>query len=218
LNEIGKIKPYDTNLKKFTFNTIHQPYPTFLNEIFPEFTQFLLQKSSRLNTTDKMQQGSVGKGNKTRYFLIQVGRIGSKSLIENHKYRHLDWQLTPKDSDHGKVMVDDYLLVYFARSAIKYQMNLKKIYKVTNVSSDNTLFDVKESRNLNGISLNDIKNAIDNKKLNKEIFVKLAQQGFNIKRIEKDDFDQIINLDNDLFLQRYNKCKESFLMKKTKYS
>ncbi len=89
-------------------------------------------------------------------------------------------------------------------------MNLKKIYEVAKVSNDNSLFDVKEIQDLYGISLDEIKNAIDNEKLRREIFGKLSQQGFNIKEIEKDDFDQVINLDNDLFLQQYNKCKKSF--------
>jgi hypothetical protein len=51
---------------------------------------------------------------------------------------------------------------------------------------------------LQGISLHDIKNAIEEGKINNS-FNKLDQQGFNIKQISESDYNAVLSLDNDLY-------------------
>lgn len=83
-------------------------------------------------------------------------------------------------------------------------MTLKKVYEVNEVSKDNIRFDVRERKNLYGIYLNEIKNAISEGKLKREPFEKISQQGFNIIQIEKEDYEQVLKLDADLSLTKLN--------------
>ena len=133
-----------------------------------------------------------------QYFLVQVSEPGSKNLLQkNPIYQHVGWQETPRDIDHGKVKPGDFLLVYFARNAIDFSMQLKRIYEVTSVSTKNEIFSLKEVDELHGISLDVIKNGIENGNLSDK-FDKLGQQGFNIARIERNDYDDILQLTRKL--------------------
>lgn len=132
----------------------------------------------------------------SQYFLVQVSKPGAENILNNSIYTHYDWDKTPRDSDHGEVRKGDHLLVYFARQSPKYKMELKKIYRVNSVSDRSSKFTLSEERELNGLSLNDIENAISDNKLRGEIFEKISQQGFNIKKIEKTDYDAVLALDN----------------------
>lgn len=208
LDEINKIIPFSEDPRNFTFKTIRNPYPTFLNEMYPDFQKFLLQKVGLNNLIENDNQNTLNTD--MSYFLVQVGDYGSKTLLEKGFYQHINWYNTARDSDHGKVLKGDILLVYFASNSVKYKMTLKKVYKVNEISKDNFKFEVTEIQSLNGISLNEIKNAISHEKLKKEYFEKISQQGFNILRIEKKDFERVLELDKELFSQRYNKCKVSF--------
>lgn len=132
-----------------------------------------------------------------QYFLVQVNKPGSENLLNNLTYEHPNWHKTPRDRDHGMVRKGDLLLVYFARQSPKYKMQLKKIYRVESVSDKSKKFTLSEDKELNGLSLTEIKNAIRTRKFRKEVFGKLSRQGFNIKRVEKSDFDSVISLDSE---------------------
>jgi hypothetical protein len=64
------------------------------------------------------------------------------------------------------------------------------------VSNNNTAFNVSEIKELNGIALEQIKSSIQNGEIRKEVFNKIGQQGFNIIKMEKSDYDQLLSLDN----------------------
>jgi hypothetical protein len=64
------------------------------------------------------------------------------------------------------------------------------------VSKNNTTFHVSEVRDLNCISLEPIKESINNGNIRKEVFNKISQQGFNIAKIQKSTYDQLLSLDN----------------------
>lgn len=64
------------------------------------------------------------------------------------------------------------------------------------MSNNNTAFNVSEIKELNGIALEQIKSSIQNGEIRKEVFNKIGQQGFNIIKMEKSDYDQLLPLDN----------------------
>ncbi len=132
--------------------------------------------------------------NELQYFLIQVSEFGSQNLIKNGYYQHEDWQETPRDSAHGEVKIGDLLLVYFASKSIDHQMSLKMVYQVESITKNNVRFQIKPWRELRGLSLESIRNAIESKKIG-TIFEKISQQGFNIAKITPVDFEAILRLD-----------------------
>jgi hypothetical protein len=72
----------------------------------------------------------------------------------------------------------------------------KKYFSFINsVSEDKTVFNIKELKELQGISLPDIRNAIEEGKISKS-FEKLGQQGFNIKQISESDYNAVLSLDD----------------------
>ncbi len=133
-----------------------------------------------------------------QYFLVQVNQSGSEEILNHNGYEHRNWKETPRDIYHGMVRTGDLLLIYFARQAIKYKMQLKKIYKVRSVSEHNSRFELTEERDLQGLSLDQIREAINAGKLKKQVFEKVSQQGFNILKIEKEDYDSVISLETEL--------------------
>jgi hypothetical protein len=141
----------------------------------------------------------------TQYFLLQVSKSGSKEILENHTYEHTNWKEKPRNKYHGEVKKGDILLVYFTGQSINYKMQLKKIYRVKSVSEKNRRFELIEERDLNGISLNDIKNGIKAGKLKRQVFGKLSQEGFNITKIDRSDYESILSLGNDSKVEnKYN--------------
>lgn len=142
--------------------------------------------------------------NTTQYFLVQVSEIGSKNLLQVEPvYKHYGWQETPRDSDHGKVKPGDILLVYFARKAIDFNMQLKKVYRVDAVTKNNEEFGLTEVQELKDLSLESVRKAIENGKLSNK-FEKLGQQGFNIIQIDKSDLDSVLALDSGASINMQN--------------
>jgi hypothetical protein len=112
---------------------VKNDFPKYVDDKHKGFLDFLIDK---FNIASNNNTNHYVKNNDVSYFLIQVGQKGSMSLIENKQYSHIDWQNTPRDSDHGKAKKGDVLLVYVARNSIKYGMSLKKIYEINEVSDD----------------------------------------------------------------------------------
>ena len=129
--------------------------------------------------------------------MIQVNKIGSENLLKNGVYKHENWMDTPRDSAHGNVRIGDILVIYFGTNSIGFQKQVKKIYRVNSVSNNNTTFNISEIKELNGISLERIKASIQHVD-KKEVFNRIGQQGFNIVKMEKADYDQLLSLDNTL--------------------
>lgn len=130
-----------------------------------------------------------------QYFLIQVSKYGSESILRDSFYQHENWMDTHHDADHGNVRIGDILIIYFASNSIKFPQQIKKVYRVSSVSENNRRFYISEIKELNGITLQLIKSSIQYGKIRNEIFNKVGQQGFNIIKIEKSDFDRILFLD-----------------------
>ncbi|HEX5186070.1 MAG TPA: hypothetical protein VFV86_04190, partial [Nitrososphaeraceae archaeon] len=171
------------------------------------FIDFRKENVRPIDITDYLnkwnQIDDIGQIDKreVQYFLVQVNRPGSENIINFNKYEHYNWQDTPRDIYHGQVKEGDKLLVYFASNSINYKKQLKKIYRVKQVSEKNEYFDLIEEMELNGLTLNDIKNGTQNGKLRKEVFDKLSQRGFNIIKIDKSDYDSVISLDKESIKQ-----------------
>ena len=138
---------------------------------------------------------SKNSNSQQKYFVVQLADKGSKMLLENEKsvYRHIDWETTPKDSDHGNVGVGDILFVYFTFNSIKYKQSLQKTYRVLYVSEDHSLFELEEVLDL-GIPFREIKQARNDKRLRYEAFCGIGQQGYNIKEIQEEDYNQLMKL------------------------
>jgi hypothetical protein len=130
----------------------------------------------------------------TQYFLIQVGDFGSNHILNKGFYQHEGWQTTSRDSDHGKVRVGDKLIVYFTSTAQDHQKLLKMVYTVKSVTEDNVRFFIEPWKKLKGLTLEQIRDAIDKKQLT-DTFRKIGQQGFNISELTRDDFESILRLD-----------------------
>jgi len=195
-NEILSIFPFNTNPNRF-FLFIKNPFPNFLDENFNEFRSFLLSKYKThdlLKSKKKSQININDQNTQIQYFLVQVNELGSKNILNNNFYEHPNWNQTPRDKDHGLVQSGDLLVVYFASKSIQYKKQLKKIYRVINVSENQVNFQLSEEMELNGLDLNTIKQAIKTGEL-LNIFNKISQQGFNIIKIDKSDYDSIIFLD-----------------------
>ena len=197
-SEILNYSPFNKDVNRFNL-LIRNPFPNFLDDKYNDFCSFLLTKipTKEAISTPKNNDMDMNLDAK-QYFLIQVNERGSQNILENNTYRHLRWFDVPKDIDHGKVKEGDVLLVYFTRNSIKYKQSLKKIFVVNSVTGDKTTFNVKELKDLQGISLHDIKNAIEEGKISNS-FNKLDQQGFNIKQISESDYNAVLSLDNDLY-------------------
>lgn len=213
INEIIAIQPFNGSSRDFNL-IIRNPFPTLLNDKFNELRELLYLRSDLANSIEieRMKDNTVEiiDKNPPNYFLIQVGSPGSTSILEKGHYQHIDWNKTPRDRYHGQARVGDILLVYFGSKSKQFRMTLKKGYEINSITKDNVRFSLAEIVNLNGIKLYDIKKAIDSSRLRKEVFGKLSQQNFNIIRIEKEDWNQVLELDKELYAQRYESCKASF--------
>jgi hypothetical protein len=62
-------------------------------------------------------------------------------------------------------------------------MQLKKVYRVLSVSESNTKFDLSEEEELNGISLDQIRNAIKSGRLRKQSFERSHNKGLTLQKL-----------------------------------
>jgi MoxR-like ATPase len=150
--------------------------------------------SRYLNNWD-LVQGLSSKVS-VNYFLIQVNNRGSTNLENNSEYQHKSWRKSISDLDHGKLKLDDTVLVYFTSESTNYKKNIKKVYKIIQISEDKTRINVKEIQDLDGVTLDSIRNAVDEGKLN-PIFKKLGTEGFNIAQISENDYHMITKMGNN---------------------
>lgn len=141
----------------------------------------------------RLGDNSVTPSADNQYFLVQVNEFGSKNLLEKKYYQHEGWKETPRDSDHGKVKVGDILAVYFASKAIDFQKQMRKLYKVDSITRGNVRFNVSEIKELAGLSLDKIRHAINEGRLG-DVFKRISQQGFNISRLDKKDYEALVKL------------------------
>lgn len=72
-----------------------------------------------------------------QYFLIQVSKCGSESILRDGFYQHENWMDTHHDADYGNVRIGDILIIYFASNSIKFPQQIKKVYRVSSVSENN---------------------------------------------------------------------------------
>ena len=194
-NELAVLPPFNNDLNRFHL-TIRNPFPNYLDERFDELRS-LLEKHIPTTTVSSLTPSTDNtNSNPKQYFLIQVNEKGSRNLLENKTYAHVDWENTPKDSAHGQVQNGDLLIVYFARNSIQFKQLLRKVYVVDSVSPDKVTFYVSEFKNLRGISLDKIRKARNDNKLS-ENFDRLGQQGFNIRKVLQSDYENILLLDDE---------------------
>ena len=179
--------------------------PRWMFSIFNENNKYFLKiKKENIDVNDYLNRWNLipdlkdkkTEENHRNFFLIQVSKFGSENILNNLTYEHSDWKSNQRDYDHGKVKMGDYLLVYFSGNAIDFQQQLKKIYRVDFISKDNIQFKLYEVKDLNGITLKKIQEAVVNKILPKT-FRNLGLQGFNIGKIDKSDYDSILLLDKN---------------------
>ena len=211
--ELGSVTKEIINQQILKYNTQKEKnfvskevYDTLVNEyhyVLEQDGEFILNLVEPLNDSQRQELISLCDNfinrfnvkNDTQYFLIQVGDFGSDTIIKKGFYQHEGWQETPRDSAHGEVKIDDVLLVYFTSTAMDHQKTLKMIYQVKSISKNNIRFDLEPKIELKGLSLDTIRSSVQNKQIG-DIFNKISQQGFNIAKITKNDFDAILRLDS----------------------
>jgi len=131
-------------------------------------------------------------------FLMQVSEDGSKNVLINRKYRNPRWRSKHRDIDHGKVKVDDLILVYFAGAAIDYQKQLRMIYQVAKVSKGNIELELKQNQEISPpLTLDQIRENVKKGNLS-DVFLNCGRQGFNIRKIEYDDYERVLRLSKTL--------------------
>ena len=145
----------------------------------------LLLDKEPINNNKKTNQL---ENRETDYFLVQVSDRGSENVPRNGYY-------TPHDKDLRLVKSGDILLVYFAKKSIDYKQQLKKIYRVTQIDN-NIGFQLSEEYDLNGISIDKIRYAVESGKL-RNVFNRIGLHGFNIIKIDKSDYDSVLSLDKE---------------------
>ena len=146
------------------------------------------QRSSG-NLKNQIDKFVSNKTNESQYFLIQVGERGSENILRNGRYKAYDHHFRLFNNN-------DIVLVYFTKQSIDYKQQLKKTYRIIDISKQNNDIQLSEEYELKGIALDTIKYAIKIGKL-KSIFNKLGQQSFNVVKINKSDYDSILLLDKE---------------------
>ena len=141
------------------------------------------------NLKNQIDKFVGNKTNESHYFLIQVGERGSENILRNGRYKAYDHHFRLFNNN-------DIVLVYFTKQSIDYKQQLKKIYRIIDISKQNNDIQLSEEYELKGIVLDTIKYAIKIGKL-KSIFNKLGQQSFNMMKINKSDYDSILLLDKE---------------------
>jgi len=134
-----------------------------------------------------------------QYFLVQVSALGSKPLLEEGWYQHTDWFKDKRDLDHGKVKVGDLVVVYFAGKSIDHKKTLKKIYQVDSITDNNIKFSLSPFKELNGLTLYQIRDFVSKGIVGKNTFGKIGTEAFNICQITQYEFEKILELDGPNF-------------------
>lgn len=135
---------------------------------------------------------------KPNVFLFQVSEDGSKNILNNGKYRIIEWQSQRKNKDHGKVKQGDLLVIYFASAAIDHKKQLGMNYQVTKVSKGNAEFSMKLHKEITPpLSLEAIRENV-RKGILDDVFLNCGRQGFNIKKIDYSNYEQIFSLSGNL--------------------
>jgi len=130
---------------------------------------------------------------KSDVFLVQVSKPGSTNILNNGRYRNVSWQSKPRDLDHGKVKAGDLLLIYFASGSINFKRQLRRIYRVTDVSKGNEEFELKLEREINPLTYAQIRKYVTDGILSKDM-KNCGQYGFNIRRISKEEYEKVLQL------------------------
>lgn len=166
-----------------------------LNEKLTEFEIKKLIQICDYNIID----WEIKNKNDKNIFLIQIGKLGGKDF-DKDIYRHVDWQKTKKDIDHGKIKPGDFILFYFSTKAkVKegYQGILKTFCKVMSTESNNEKIHFLKLAEFNGLEfelIKSLKNVLKEKVIPYS-FDKVATEKFNVKEISKDDFDILYQVD-----------------------
>ncbi len=178
-----------SNQFRWVFNILEKN-----NQFYLRFNQKSeVNISDYLNRWGVIKEFSNSQPPTRNYFLVQVSKDGSANLHNNLTYRHSNWRDRISDLDHGRIKIADLLMVYFARGAISNRKQLRKIYRVKEVSTDNAEIKVEEIQDLSGISLETIKDNLKTGSLN-PIFDKLGRQGFNIAMIGQKDYEMVLHI------------------------
>lgn len=129
------------------------------------------------------------------FFLIQVMYRGSKELSQG-TYIHKDWKYNGRASDRGLAKKGDILLVYSGGSSISNQKKIKKAYTIDQIEDDHKIFRVSNFIEFNGVTLYNIRDAIQQEILG-DSFRFVGKQGFDIKKITKNDFLDVVYYDQN---------------------
>ena len=162
---------------------------------------------------------AINNSGKSSFFIIQIGKYGSKDFNKNI-YGHQDWWRNPRDHSHGKIKPGDYLLFYFTSTAkIKegYKKTLKVFCRVTSTSNNHNTIKFERLGELKGISfdtINSLKKILDRRKINYS-FKNLARESFNVFESTKEEFQLLSDIDKyfkNIFLCsiQSNKAYEHF--------
>lgn len=129
---------------------------------------------------------------------MQVSEDGSQNVLINRKYRNPRWRSKHRDRDHGKVKVDDLILVYFSGAAIDYRKQLRMIYQVAKVSKGNIELELKQNQEISPpLTLDQIRENVK-KGILSDVFLNCGRQGFNIRKVEYDDYERVLRLSKTL--------------------
>jgi hypothetical protein len=129
---------------------------------------------------------------------MQVSEDGSPNILKNQKYQNPRWSSKPRDKHHGEVRTGDLIIVYFAGAAIDYQKQLRMVYQVSKVSSDNVEFVLSQHQEIiPPLTLDQIRENVKKGNLS-DVFLNCGRQGFNITKIEYDDYERVLALSKTL--------------------
>ena len=126
-------------------------------------------------------------------FLVQVSKRGSTNILKNGRYKNENWQFKPRDRDHGKVRTGDLILVYFAKGSINFKGQLRRIYKVTNVSERNIEFELKLEKEINPLTYKQIRKYVEEGIFGKDM-KNCGLMGFNIKKLSGEDYEKVLQV------------------------
>jgi hypothetical protein len=129
----------------------------------------------------------------SKIFLMQVSKPGSINVLKNGRYVNSRWQSKPRDRDHGKVRPGDLVLMYFAYGSIDFKRQLRRIYRVADVSEGNFEFTFKLEKEINPLTYKQILRYVKEGILS-ENMKNCGQQGFNIKEISREDYERVLEI------------------------
>jgi hypothetical protein len=127
---------------------------------------------------------------------VQVSKRGSTNILQNSRYRNERWHSKPRDRDHGKVRPGDLLLIYFAKGSSSFKGQLRRVYRVIDVSEGNIEFELKFEKEINPLTYRQIRKYVEEGILSKEM-KRCGQMGFNIKQLSEEDFEKILQISKE---------------------